>query len=74
MNLKNCSQCGKLFVSTGGVMCSECLEVDKKDAALVTDYIREHPGLMILEVAARTGISERKIRRYLKDGIIHNSY
>lgn len=74
MNLKNCSECGKLFVSTSSAVCSECLEADKKDVALITNYIREHPGLMIIEVAERTGISERKIRRYLKEGIIHNNY
>ncbi|MDD3269241.1 MAG: MerR family transcriptional regulator [Syntrophomonadaceae bacterium] len=67
-NLRNCSQCGKLFPYQGRNICGKCLEKEEDDFQLVRKYVRDHPGAGVIEVAEETKVEEDKILQFLRDG------
>jgi flagellar operon protein (TIGR03826 family) len=66
--LRNCSECGRLFAYVGRNLCSKCLEQEEKDYTIVRRYVRDHSGASVFEVADATGIEEEKILQFLRDG------
>lgn len=71
MGLTNCARCKQLFQSAGGgVICPDCLEQDEKDFEVVNHALRENPNQAIPELAEATGVSERRILRFLEEGRI----
>lgn len=67
-NLRNCSQCGRLFPYAGRNICGKCLEKEEEEFQLVRKYVRDHPGAGVLEVAEATEIEQDKILQFLRDG------
>ncbi len=67
-NLRNCSQCGRLFPYQGRNICGKCLEKEEDEFQLVRKYVRDHPGSGVLEVAEETKVEEDKILQFLRDG------
>lgn len=68
MELKTCEECGRTFAAENGrTLCKRCF--DKKidnDFKLVRDYLYDHPGADIKEVADETGVDEAVILKLLK--------
>ena len=73
MNLRNCSECGKVFVFVNRNICPDCQDKEEEMFGQARDYIKEHPGATIMEVSEKTGVSEEKIFRFLRDGRIVSS-
>lgn len=72
-NLRNCSECGRLFAyQQGRSVCSRCLEKEEEEYLVVRRYVRDHPGATVFEVAEETGIEEEKILQFLRDGRLHS--
>ncbi len=67
-DLRNCSECGRLFAYQGRDICSRCLEGEDEEYMVVRRYVRDHPGASVFEVADETGVEEEKILQFLKDG------
>jgi len=67
-NLKNCSKCGRLFASGNRDICSKCLEKEGDDFSIIRNYLREHPGANVRQVAEATQIDEKVILKYLREG------
>lgn len=68
-NLRNCSECGRLFAyQQGRPVCSRCLNQEEEQYMVVRRYVRDHPGASVFEVAEETGIEEEKILQFLRDG------
>lgn len=67
MQLRNCRRCGKLFNYVGKPICNECVQQDEKDFELVKAYIYDHPKATITEVSKETGVSVKKITKFLKE-------
>lgn len=67
-NLRNCSQCGRLFPYAGRNICGNCLEKEEEEYQLVRKYVRDHPGAGVLEVAEATEVEHDKILQFLRDG------
>ncbi|MEN6351333.1 MAG: TIGR03826 family flagellar region protein [Syntrophomonas sp.] len=67
-NLRNCSQCGRIFPYQGRNICPKCLEKEEDDFQLVRRFVRDHPGASVIEVSEETGIEEDKILQFLRDG------
>ncbi len=65
--LDYCSECGKLFAG-GGRICPECIRTEEEEFERVKRYLDERPGAEVKEVARDTGVPERKILRYLREG------
>ncbi len=66
--LKNCKKCGKLFVSTGSMICSSCIEADRDLYGRITEYIAHRPNSTIFDVAEALDISVRKVLDLVNDG------
>ncbi|MGI5911529.1 MAG: hypothetical protein ACOX6E_02970 [Syntrophomonadaceae bacterium] len=71
-NLKNCSICGRLFAYQGRDVCSKCLEKEDSDYTIVRNYVRDHPGVSVVQVAEHTKIEEEKILKFLREGRLIN--
>lgn len=68
MNLRNCSECGRMFEFTARVLCPDCVNKEEEDYELIKNCLKHNPGAGILEVGEKTGISEKKILVFLKTG------
>ena len=67
-----CKECGgvMVFKGVGEYHCEECSAVDYDDYGKVRLYIEEHPGANAAQVEDNTGVTQKIIRRLLKDGRI----
>lgn len=72
MELKNCKVCGSLFLYNGSpsTVCPRCNKKEEEDFELVKSYLWDHPRATLVQVVDHTGVSEKKIIRYLKEGRI----
>ena len=68
MELRNCPECGKLFVYVHRNLCPDCLKKDEEDFGKVREYINNNPRATIEEVAENTEVSVKQILEYLKEG------
>lgn len=71
MELKNCKSCDKVFLYTGvRSICPECVEKEEKEFELVKQYLWDHPNSSLTEVSEATGVEEKKVLKYLREGRI----
>ncbi len=65
-----CKSCGgvMIFKGVGEYHCEDCGEVDYDDYGKVRLYIEEHRGATAAEIEGAIGVSQRTIRRLLKEG------
>ncbi len=70
MNLRNCPECGKLFVDNASGMCSDCYQLEEDAEYKIGEYLRKHDKASILEIHEETGVKERTILRMIKRGRI----
>ena len=67
--MKNCSSCGKVFVSINNSrICADCREKEEKWEKEIIEYVRDHPKSQIPEIVEATGIQEPVIRRMIREG------
>lgn len=68
MNIRNCRECGRIFnYLTGAVLCPVCRDKLEEKFQEVKEYIREHRGVGINEVAEACDVDPAHIRQWLKD-------
>ncbi len=68
MNARNCRRCGKIFNYVVGMpICPACKEAMEAKFQEVTEYIREHKGVGIREVAEACDVDPQQIRQWLRD-------
>lgn len=67
-NLRNCAECGRLFVFVNRNICPACIEKEEEMYEKVRKYLKENPGVPIQEVSEKTGVPEEKIIRFLREG------
>lgn len=67
-----CEKCGgvMVFKGVGEYRCEKCGAVAYDDYGKVRGYIEGHKGATAAQIEAETGVSQRTIRRLLKDGRI----
>lgn len=70
MGLKNCSECGKIYVENPSGLCPECYAKEEEDEHTIGEYLREKGTASIPEIHQATGVKERTIMRMLKSGRI----
>ena len=66
--LKNCSNCGRIFVDTGLGICRDCHEKEEEQMQEVSSYVRDHPRSRVKEIAEALGVKERLIMRMIREG------
>lgn len=68
--LANCPGCGKLFVKETKNQCKACYEKDEADFETVYRFFKskENVRATLSEASEQTGVSEKKIIRFIKEG------
>ncbi len=70
MESKNCAKCGRLYSSFGSPICNSCKAEEEETFLKVKEYIDENPSNDLKTIECETGVSARKILKYIKDGRI----
>lgn len=68
MEVANCPKCGRVFTRVKDFLCPECTKKEEDTYNLVRDYIKENPKSTINQIVKDTGVSTKKINKYLRDG------
>lgn len=68
----SCTQCGgvMVFKGVGEYQCEDCGFLDWDDYGKVRNYIEKHKGATAAEIEAEIGVSQRSIRKMLKESRI----
>ena len=67
--MKNCSSCGKVFVSINGSrICMDCREKEERWEKEIVEFVRDHPKSRIPEIVEATGVQEPVVRRMIREG------
>lgn len=68
MNVRNCRNCGKIFnYLSGPPVCPACKEAAEAKFQEVKDYIRDHRGVGMSEVAEACDVDPAQIRQWLRE-------
>ncbi|MEN1760810.1 TIGR03826 family flagellar region protein [Anoxynatronum sibiricum] len=67
-SLINCTKCGRAFMEDGNPLCRRCRTDADDDYKVVKEYVYDNPGATILEVHEATGVNEKQILIYLREG------
>ena len=71
--LKNCSNCGKLFIQIHGEkLCRDCAIQEEEQQREIRDYIHEHQGCSITEVMQNVNVSKKLINNMINKGLFGN--
>jgi len=67
-----CKDCGGVMIykGVGEYRCEDCNYLDYDDYGKVRLYIERHRGATAMEIESYTGVSQRIIRKLLRDGRI----
>jgi len=68
MGLKNCSECGKIYVENPSKLCPECYVQEEEHEHIIGEYLREKGKATLEEIHEATGVKEKIIVRMLKSG------
>lgn len=68
-NLKNCRRCGKMFTHVfGDRICDDCRKAEEELFKAVKEYVWDHKGANITEVAEHFDVKPDVIKKYVRDG------
>ncbi|MHB9093455.1 MAG: hypothetical protein ACYC21_02185 [Eubacteriales bacterium] len=73
-DLRNCPVCGKVFVKLNRNLCPECMDKEEFEYEEARKYLKDNPGASIEEISELTGIDEKKIMRWVREGRIDVNY
>ena len=67
-----CEGCRRLFMypGFGAKFCPKCRERDVENQHKVKEFLRENGASNMYQISEATGVSERLIRQYLRDGML----
>jgi uncharacterized protein len=68
MSLKNCTKCGRVFLTAHSSLCPDCVKAGEDAFKKVRDFVKENPKVAIDVVVEATGVPEDEIRTYLRQG------
>lgn len=64
----SCKICGRLFQSYGIGCCPGCADEMDKAFVKIKEYLYEHENATIVDIVEGTGISEKYVLQFLKEG------
>ena len=67
-DFRQCKLCGKIYKYAGSFFCPTCVREVDKHFRTVKDFLYKKPNVTITEVAEQTGVDERIILYFLRDG------
>lgn len=71
--LANCTICGKLYLREHTDYCLDCFKEMEREFKIINDFLRieENRFASIEEASAFTGVSEKRITEFIRDGRIY---
>lgn len=67
--LKNCPNCGKLFLKTGNIrLCGDCMLKQQQEEEEILTYVRDHPKSSISKISEALDVKESVIMRMIREG------
>lgn len=71
--LANCTICGKLYLKDHTDYCLDCFKEIEREFKIITDFLKieENRFASIEEVSAFTGVPEKRIAEFIRDGRIY---
>jgi len=64
----SCKICGRLFQSFGPSYCPVCADEMDKAFATIKEYLYTHENATILDIVDGTGVAEKFVLQFLKEG------
>lgn len=68
--LRNCPVCGKIFVKLVRNLCPDCIENEEQEFFQVREYLKDNAGASVEDITGYTGINEKKVLRWMREGRI----
>jgi flagellar operon protein (TIGR03826 family) len=68
MELRNCIQCGKVFMYVSKRVCPACQKEMDELFEQVRVFVKAHPGATVAEIAATLEIEERLVNEFVREG------
>jgi flagellar operon protein (TIGR03826 family) len=69
MEVRNCTTCGRIFNSVMDIKrCPACRKDDEEKFREIRDYLYDHSGATIEEVAEALDVDRKKILHFLREG------
>ena len=68
MNVQHCKRCGKIYKETGGKLCPICIKELDAEFEKVRNFLYDNPNSVIETIVEETGVSEKIIRNWLREG------
>ncbi|OCL27644.1 flagellar protein [Orenia metallireducens] len=69
MGLKKCKRCRKIFAPVADAkVCPRCIQEEEDKFLIVKEYLWDYPGSTIAELHEATGVDEKIIRKFAKEG------
>ncbi len=68
MDIRNCKMCGRIFQYNNIPYCHSCVLKREEMFVTVREYIWENPDANVPEVSEETGIDEKIILEFLREG------
>lgn len=68
MDIRNCPKCERIFQYAGRNLCPVCVQEEEAEYEKVRDYLRDHEGSSVDEVAEATGVDPKAIMHFLRQG------
>ncbi|MCL6451423.1 MAG: hypothetical protein K6T75_09035 [Acetobacteraceae bacterium] len=68
MQVRNCDQCGKLFLNTGGTLCPACAAEEDRQFEAVREHLSGNPGSSLEDTHRATGVAKERILKFLRQG------
>ena len=66
----NCPRCGKVFSKVSSPICKACEAEEERLFQRVREFLQENKNATVAQVVEATGVSVKRIHKYLKDGKI----
>jgi len=66
--LKNCPECGRIFVDMGTGICRDCFDKEEEKMQEISSYVRDNPNSKVKDICEALGVKERLVMRMIRDG------
>lgn len=70
MEIKNCQDCGKIFVHPSRDLCPDCYALEEEDFKKVKEFLWEKSTSTVDDLHAKTGVPVKRIVKFIRNGRI----
>ena len=67
--IRNCPKCNRLFsYSERHRVCPECTTLNEEEYRIIRSFIRDNPGVNVIDVVRQTGVRHEAVLRFMREG------